>query len=844
MRQPRAGSLPELSGERRGIPAAETLVQDVRYGLRMLAKSPGITAIVAITLALGIGVNTAIFSVLDGWLLRPLPVRAPEQIVVLAAQHKERRNPKFSYPDLLDFEKQAGALSDVFAYGLAPSGGLSDGGRVSQFAYSAVTGNYFSALGVNPALGRLILPGEGEKPGEPLLVVLGYSYWQKRFDGDRGVAGKQVRVDGKPATIVGVAQKEFHGTLFSIDMDGYVSLSAMSDQESGGFWTDRNDRRLNVFGRLQHGVSLRQAQSSADVIAARLASQYPATNEGVTVRVFPERLTRPAPFVASFVPIIASLFLSLAGLVLLLACMNVANLLLARTAARQHEMAIRAALGAGRVRLIRQMLTEGLLLAFLGGIAGVVLGEWALDASGSLLHSVTNNSANYGFRLDVSLDWRVFTYALAAALLTGIFVGLWPALRASRADVNRVLHEGGRSDSAGAGRHRVRSFLVVAQVAGSVMLLIVAGLFVRSLGRAEHMYLGFDPNGVLAVMLDPHEIDYDQPRTNAFYRQLEDRVRAMPGVQSASLSFTVPLTYLSKGGAIYVEGHPLTPGQQPPTVSFNSIDPAYIETMRVPLLEGRAFRESDQETAPPVAIVNQTMARKFWPNEDPIGKRFSLKSAGGPFIGVVGLARDGQYLFLSPEPQPYFYLPLAQSYSSLRTLEVRSAVPPESLITGVQEQIRKLAPDLPVLNIGTMQQTVHGLAGLFLFRLAATLAAVMGMLGLLLAIVGVYGVVSFAVSQRTHEIGVRMALGAERGDIVKLVARQGLALVVAGVVSGLAAASALARAMTKLLIGVSATDPMTYATVAILLAAVTLLACWIPARRALRVDPMVALRHE
>ena len=819
----------------------ENSLQDVRYGLRMVGKWRGLTAILAITLALGIGVNTAIFSVLNGWLLRPLPVRAPEQITVLASQPSS----KFSYLDLRDFEKQTDAFSNLFAF--APAGaGLSVGGVASEFAYSAVTGNYFSALGVKPLLGRLLLPGEGEQPGEELLVVLGYAYWQKRFGGDATIVGKQVRVNGQPAVIIGVTPKEFHGTLFAFDMDGYLSLNAIPQvQSSSGFWADRRDRDLMTLGRLKPGVSIAQAQSSLDVIAQRLAAQYPATDKDVTVRVIPERLARPAPFVTNVVAVIASLFLVLPALVLLLACLNVANILLARATARQREMAIRAALGAGRGRLVRQMLTESLLLALLGGIGGVVLGEWAISASGSMIHSVTSTSSGIAFRMDYSFDWRVFAYTLGAVVLSGIFLGVWPAFRAGRVDVNTVLHEGGRSDSAGVGRHGVRGVLLVAQVAGSLMLLIVAGLFVRSLERAEHMYLGFDPDHVLNVMLDVRQIGYDETRAKAFCRELKDRVHALPGVQSASLGFTVPLQSPSPENPIYIEGHPLAPGQVAPEVAFNSIDPAYFETMRVPLLEGRAFQDSDNETARPVAIVDQTMAKKFWPNEDPVGKRFSMKSATGPFIEVVGLARDGQSLWhFSADPQPYFYLPLAQNFTPFLSLQVRTTVPPESLILGVQEQIHHLAPDLPIFDAGTMQRGVHGLGGLFMFRLAAALAGVMGMLGLTLATVGVYGVVSFGAAQRTREIGIRMALGASRRDILVAVVRQGLEFALIGIASGLMGTFALSRLLRSMLVGVKPGDPGTFFGVSLLLLTVALLASYIPARRATKVDPMVALRYE
>jgi predicted permease len=600
-----------------------------------------------------------------------------------------------------------------------------------------------------------------------------------------------------------------------------------------------------VLGRLKPGISIAQAESSLAVIAQRLIAQYPATDKDFTMRVIPERMARPAPFVTNFVAVLASLFLILPALVLLLACLNVANILLARATARQREMAIRAALGAGRGRLIRQMLTECLLLALLGGIGGVVLGEWAISASGSMLHSVTSSSSGLAYHLDYGFDWRVFAYTLGAVVLSGIFLGVWPAFRAGRVDVNTVLHEGGRSDSGGVGRRGLRGVLLVAQVAGSLMLLIVAGLFVRSLQRAEHMYLGFDPDHVLNVTLNVHQIGYDEARAKAFYRELKNRVRALPGVQSASLASTVPLGLPSPGSPIYVEAHPLAPGQVVPEVSFNRIDPGYFETMRVPLLEGRTFRDSDNETAPPVAIVDQTMAKNFWPNQDPIGKRFSMKSPAGPFIEVVGLARDGQTDWhFSLDPHAYFYLPLAQNLTAFLSLQVRTTVPPESLLRVVQEQIRDLAPDLPIFDARTMQQGIHGLGGLFVFRLAASLAGVMGMLGLTLATVGVYGMVSFGAAQRTREIGIRMALGATRRGILVAIIRQGLQLALIGIASGLAGAFALSRLLRSMLVGVKPGDPGIFIGVSLLLLAVALLASYLPARRATKVDPMVALRYE
>jgi predicted permease len=821
-----------------------SLLQDGRYGLRMLSKAPGLTAVVVITLALGIGVNSSIFSVLNGWLLRPLPVPHPEQIVDLAKGGgvEESGGSQISYLDMIDLRNQADVFSEVLGYKTGTAG-LSANGKPVQFAYCAVTGNYFLGLGVRPLLGRLFLPGEGEKPGEELKLVLGYAFWQKQFGGDPEVVGTHVTVNGQAATVIGVVPLDFHGLLFAFDMDGYVPLSMASiEEDNASFWSDRGDRSLMLFARLKPGISVARAQSSVNVVARRLAVEYPTTDKGLAVRVIPERLARPAPLVSSFVPVIAGLFLVLPALVLLLSCMNVANILLARTTARQTEIAIRAAIGASRWRLIRQMFTESLTLAFLGTIAGVVLGKLAISAAGLLLRPITTSSAGYTFRMDCSFDWMVFAYTMAAAIFTGIVVGVWPALRAGRTDLNAMLHGGGRTVHAP--RHRLRSSLVVAQVAGSLMLLIAAGLLERSLSHAEHMFPGFDASHVLHVMVDPRQVGYGQARTKSFYRELLRQLGALPGVESAGLARTVPMGYPSESTAIYLEGRPLAPNQNLPEISFNSIDPAYFKSMRVPLLRGRNFSDSDDETAPQVAIINQTMARRFWPSQDAVGKHFSMTSLSGPFIEVVGVVVDGQYWFISPDPQPYFYLPLAQNYGSVASFVVRTFGPPEPMIPVVQREIRRLAPDMPIIDAATMQQTVQGLAGLFVFRLAASLAGVLGILGLLLALVGTYGVVSFGAAQRTHEIGVRMALGAARRDVLMLISRQGFSLVGAGLVAGLLAAWGLTRGMSRLLMGVTPTDATTYLAVTALLAAVSLVACWIPARRATRVDPMVALRYE
>ena len=819
----------------RGMLFMETLLQDVRFGLRMLRKSPGFAAVAVLTLALGIGANTAIFTIFNGFLLRPLPVRDASQIAAIAVQEKGfpvgARG--FSYPEFADVRKQLASTVDVFGNVINASE-LTVSDRAEFCAVSYVSSNFFTALGIKPASGRFILPNEAERPGTESTVVLGYKYWQSRFGG-APVVGTQVLIDGKPTTIVGVAPKEFRGMFSIFEMDAYLPMSAIETTHPR-FGTDRNERVLLVFGRLRNGVSISQAQSAIDVVAARLAHQYPNTDGTFGFRVLPERLARPQPYANNYFLMAGGLFLGLAGFVFLLACVNVENLLLTRTLARQRELGVRAALGASRGRLVRQIIVENLLLATLGGLAGAALGLIANSLAGSIHLQA--------LQLDVTFDWRVFACVSFSTSLAAIAVSLFPAFRASRADVNTVL----RDHPVGAGvfgnTFRGRNLLVVAEIAGSMTLLIVGTLLVQSLRRAQNLNLGFDPHHVLNLTFDPSDFGYDQTRAVAFYRQLETRVSAFPGVESASLASNVPITSSPCKKDVYVEDRPLARGQSPPRLLCNAIDGSYFATLRIPLLRGRTFAPADDEHAVPTAIVNQTMAQQFWPNENAIGKRFSVSGPNGPWLEIVGVAANGKYLTIMEDAEPSFYLPLAQNFSAKRTLLVRTFADPQSLASPIEREVAALAPGLPPLNVETMQHTVEGAFGFFTIRLAAMLAGIMGGIALVLAIVGVYGVVSFALTQRTHEFGIRLALGAEPGDILRLVFRQGFALAIFGVLLGLLLTRVLSTTFAHVLFGVASTDPVTYAAVAVLLVLVALAACYIPARRAMRVDPMVALRYE
>jgi len=817
-----------------------SLLQDIQYGLRTLRKNPGFTAVAILTLALGIGANTAIFSLVDAFLLRPLPVKDPQQITTLAYQLKGGQLLNiFSVPDYRDIREQTGnVFSGVITYQIGLDG-LSVNGKASRIVTSYVAGDFFSTLGIKPALGRFIFSSEEETNPAPVLV-LGHSYWMTRFGGDPAIVGTKVLINGHPMTVVGVAPEGFHGLFPLGEIQGYLplGLGAAVAGNPSDFTTNRGLRNYYVLARLRPGVSMRQAQASLDVVAQRLSQENPKDDKDLSLQVFPELRSRPNPDPKNTLIVISTLFLGLSSLVLLLACVNVGNILLVRATVREREMAIRAALGAGRTRLIRQLLTESVLLAVCGGVAGVALGYWG---SSSLAHM--NLGTDLPVRLDFGFDWRVFGFAFGAALLTGIIVGIVPAIRASRGNLAQILHEGGRGLVGG--RHRLRNALVVAQVAGSLMLLIIAGLFTRSLGEAQKTNLGFDPNHVVNFVMDPNEIGYNEAQGREFYKNLLARVRALPGVVSASTANSTPLGYYNNGDTMVVEGYEIPAGQSTPVSFYNAISTDYFKTMDIPMLQGRLFTDADDQNTQFVGIVNQAMAKKYWPNQDPIGRHFKIGADPNHSIVVVGVAKDSRYAGMTGEIQPYFYVPILQHYAAntLAALQVRTAAAPESMIPEVERVIQSMAPDMPVFDVKTMTEALNTLNGLLIFQIGAVLAAALGILGLILALVGVYGVISFAASQKTHEIGVRMALGAQRWDVLKMIFGQGLVIVGIGLTLGLVAVLAASRVMGQFLI-VSATDPLTYITVSALLALVALLACYIPARRAMNVDPMVALRYE
>jgi predicted permease len=834
------GSLKERTRDTWGFAWLETFLLDLRFGLRMLAKNPAFTITAVLTLALGIGANTAIFSLANVLMFRPLPVKDAERLTVVAVQGKADSDPgQISYLDYLEYRAGSSAVfTGMTGYALSITG-LGYQGHADRVLVSYVPSNFSGMLGLHAALGRVIQPGEGDAPKTGTVVVLGHSYWEKRFGSDPGIIGRTAILDGIAVTVIGVVPEEFHGPYNLVEMDAYAPIGMLGFDSSSTFFTSRSDHQVRVLATLKPGVSVEQAQAALNVIGQRLAQEYPQADQGQRVRVFPERIARPEPAVGDYMLLVATIFFVMVGLVLVVACLNVANLLLARAAMREKEISVRAALGAGRKRLLCQLLTESMLLALAGGVGGAVAGNWVCRVLNGL-----SLLGDLPLRLAFPFDWRVFAYVAAVALAAGILAGLVPALRASRTDLNLALREGGRGLIGETKRNWLRNGLVIAQVAGSLVVLVAAGLFTRSLARAESIDLGFDPHSVLNVGVDPSLQGYDQPRAEAFFRELLRRARTLPGVESASLAFSIPLGIYNEGSQVYPEGQALPPSERVPGADFNRVSPDYFTTLRMRILEGRAFTDADTATSQPVAIVNQTMAARLWPQRDAIGQRFSYKGASGPYVTVVGVVHDAKTSGLLDVPGMFYYVPQTQNYTPIHVLQLRTSVPPESLAAPVEGLVRELEPNMPIYDVMTMDESVGGANGYFLFKVGAALTGVLGGLGLLLAVVGLYGVVSYTASRRRHEIGIRMALGAQRGSVFGLVIRQAATLVGVGMCIGVIAALACTRILASLLVGVSSYDPATYAGVAALLVAAALLACYLPARRATKVDPMVALRYE
>ena len=835
---------PFVLGTNRRTNMIAALWQDLRYGARMLLKSPGFTAVAALSLALGIGANTAIFSLVDKVMIRRLPVEDSDRLVVVSVDSGRGLGTVFTYPDFADYRARNEVFEGLICYAQRALT-LNEGGQAERIQGTIVSGNYFTALRVRPAPGRGFLPEEDKTRGSHPVVVISFGLWQRRFGADPGLVGKAVNLNGVNFTVVGIAPPEFTGTVPGIAPDVYVPVM-MQGQVSPSWKFDplfgprsRNLSWLEVLGRLKPGVSREQAAAAMTALGSQIAKANP--NPDGSPRFEPKFVledgSRGHTYLLRDLRFPLQMLTATVGLILLIACANVANLLLARAGARQKEIAVRLAVGAGRGRLIRQLLTESVLLSTLGGAGGLAL---AASISG-LVISYTPPNTFSTLTLDNRLDWRALSFTLAISLLTGIIFGLAPALNASRPDLVSALKDETTLPGKGVRRLSLRNLLVVAQVALSVIVLVGAGLCVRSLQKLQAIDAGFDPAKVLVMSADVSLSGYNKERGLRFYSELLERVKLLRGVEAVSLAAQVPL-----GGGISsplkAEGYAPKPGEDMSS-DFNIIGPDYFRTMKIPLLHGREFGPSDTTTAPQVVIINETAARRFWPDQNAVGRRLTLGRAPDEEVReIVGVVKDSKYRRLNDEARPAVYAPFAQDYRANMTLHVRTNGEPGAMLAAVRRETQALDASLPLYNVKTLEEQKS--SSLYTSRMAATLLTVFGLLALGLAALGLYGVMAYSVNRRTRELGVRMALGAQTVDVLKLILTHGLKLALLGVGIGLLLAFALTRWMESLLFGVRPTDPLTFMVIAVGLTLVALVACWIPARRAARVDPLVALRSE
>jgi macrolide transport system ATP-binding/permease protein len=821
----------------------ETFAQDLRYAARMLRRNPAFTAIAVLTLGIGIGANTAIFSFIDAVLYKPLPVKSPQQIVdIYNFEGKNEVDINYfplSFPDYTDLRDQNQSFDSMLAF--AETGVAIQTAEESRIVPAElVSENYFDALGVTPVLGRSFDPSSKHAPGDDPEVVLSHLLWQRKFNGDPNIIGKSLSINGSSLTVVGVAPLDFLGSFRGVSPDIWLPISMDAALHLGDPLDDRGSNWLWSLGRLKRGVSVAQAQAELVTLAAQLAKEYPKSNKDRSVKILRADQVKFMPDVDNTVSATSSVLLGLVGLVLLIACANLAGMLLARAAGRGKEIAVRMALGAGRLRLIRQMLTESLLLSLLGGVCALLLTIAFNRGLTRLLESI-NLPFPIHIALGLNINVRVLGYTLTIVVGTTLLFGLIPALRASRETIPSAMNEQGRTSTGSRKKHRTLNVLVVSQIAISLLLLICAGLSVRSLRNAYRVSPGFDPAGVVTATFLPSMAGYTNPQIGAFYRQLGDRIRPLPGVSSVAFAGSLPLNFTIQVAACAPQGKDTQPPDKWQHLDRSSVGPNYFATMRIPILQGREFTEQDYATTPLVAIVNEATAKAFWPDQNPIGQKVRF---GGDekYSEVVGVARDGKYRTLGETQRPYVYRALLQTESTDHILVVRIAGDPRPVTGEIREIARQLDSKIPMLRLQTLEERTA--IALLLPRTGAALFGLFGLLGLVLAAVGLYGVIAYTASQRTHEIGIRMALGARPREILELIIRQGLTLAAFGIAIGLAAAFAITRVLSVMLYGVSAQDPVTFAGISLVLLFIAMLACYVPARRAMSVDPMVALRYE
>lgn len=816
-----------------------TFLNDLRYAIRTLAKRPGFTLVVVLTLALGIGINTTVFSLANSVFLRQLPVASPQNLVWIFSNGQSPN----SYPEYVEYQQETELFDGVLAYEWV---GLNLGAndQAQRVEGALVSGNYFDVLGVKAELGRTFVPDEDKTPGASPVAVISHNLWQRRFNADANVVGKSLVLNGHTFTIVGVAPGDFVGAEEAFPRQVWIPLMMRSTVRPGpgglsnaNPLANRNARTLDVMARLKNGVTLRQAQLKMNVVASRLAQAYRDSNRNFQIGLYAAGNGRPA-FRAMLKPV-TQILLAVVGLVLLIACANVANLLLARATRQRKEVAIRLSLGATRTRLIRQLLTESILLAMAGGLVGLILNVQLINLLTALKPAVP-----LPVNVEFHTDWRVLSFTLLVSILTGIMFGLVPALQASKHELVPAL----KDQSQQPGRRSaltLRHALVVGQVSLSIVVLIGAGLFLRSLNHARAINPGFDAEHILTLSFNTAAQKYDATKAGQFYEQLSSRVQGLPGVQNVSIAQSAPLSYFYSpafASPVVVEGHEPPAAEDVPPVGNNTIGPNFFRTLGIPMLSGREFTDQDREGAPRVAIVNETLVRNLFPNGNPIGQRLRVLTRQPSSCEIIGVVKDSKYRSLGEDPMPYVFLPYLQNPQPVMALHVRTNGNPKDLVAAVRQEVHALDPNLPAFNVISLAENID--ISLFPARFGAVLLGVFGSLALLIASIGIYGVMSYRVSERTHEMGIRMALGARVRDVLRLVISQGMWLTTIGVVTGTGLALVATRVVKSYLYDVSPTDPLTFAGIAILLIGVALLACYIPARRATKVDPLVALRYE
>lgn len=818
-----------------------TVLQDIRYGIRLLTKNPAVSVVAVLTLALGIGANAAIFSGVNAFVLRPLPVPDAHRLVRPVELSADRGlADEMSYPDFVDYRNQATAIEAMTAEDML-SVALDSETQSDVIWGQAVSGSYFDVVQIKPIMGRAFLPEEDNAVGAHPVVVISHSLWQRRFGSDSEIVGKTVRFSNRGYRVIGVAPESFTGSKFALSMDFWVPMAMVEElRRSPGLLASRDSHWMNVLARLKPGATIEQASAEMQAIAARLNEAYPNERDSNTsAKVLSEmdgRWGEATPVMKSA----GAIAMAIVGLILLIACANVANLMLARSAARRKEIGIRLALGASRGRLVRQLLTESLLLSILGGAFGLLLAYWVTDLMEGFVPVLQYNIVDNFF----SLDSRALVFTLVISLATGLIFGLAPAWHSSNPDVVPILKGDLDARQRAKGRRfSLRPTLVVIQVALSLAVLVCGGLFIKSFRQAQTMDPGFATKDALIATLDPELVGYDTERSRNFFKQAIERASSLPGVEAAATARLLPLGDSSNSnGPILKEGETLARGSAGRTIMTNVISSGYFRAMQIPIVDGRDFDDRDHARAQRVVIINQHMAEMLWPGESAVGKRILIGTDSKDPIEVVGVVKTGKYRNLAEDPKPYFYYPMTQRRPAMMALVMRTNVDSRSLAGAIRKEVQNIDRSVPIASVKTM--TEHLTYALWAPNMAASFSLAFGVLAILLSAVGLYSVMAYVVSQRTREVGIRMALGANRADVLKMITVQGMRLAVIGVVIGLLLSLGLARALSSLLIGISGYDVTTFVVVSSLLVLVAFIACYLPARRATKIDPLTALRYE